>query len=111
MDISVKDRFIELWERFVGASLPIVFFYTDDESYAQFKPKQVTHCLIAYFGSVLKGETVCLDAETIGALGADATSVFRKSCVLTLNTSSRTEYPAKLKASDTRRARNSSENL
>lgn len=69
MDIAVKDRFVELWNRFVGADLPIVFFYTDDESYAQFKPTKVTHCLIAYLNSVLKGETVCLDAETIGCAG------------------------------------------
>lgn len=69
MNISVKDKFIGLWGRYVGTNLPIVFFYTDDETYAQFKPKKVTHCLFAYLGSVLKGETVCLDAETIGCGG------------------------------------------
>jgi len=69
MVASVKERFTDLWRNFVGEGLPIVFFYTDDETYAQFKPKQVTHCLIAYLGSALKGETVCLDAETIGCAG------------------------------------------
>jgi uncharacterized protein (DUF169 family) len=67
--IAVKDRFIELRNRFVGPDLPIAFFYTDDESYAKFKPNKVAHCLISYLNSVLEGERVCLDAETIGCAG------------------------------------------
>lgn len=66
---EVKEKFMELWDRFVGADLPIVFFYTDNESYAQFKPVKVSHCLIAYLASALKGETVCLDSDTIGCAG------------------------------------------
>ncbi|MGQ9462931.1 MAG: DUF169 domain-containing protein [Candidatus Fervidibacter sp.] len=69
MTAEVKEKFMELWGRFVGADLPIVFFYTDNKSYAQFKPVKVSHCLIAYLASVLKGETVCLDSDTIGCAG------------------------------------------
>lgn len=69
MTAEVKEKFMELWDRFVGADLPIVFFYTDNESYAQFKPAKVSHCLIAYLASVLKGETICLDSDTIGCAG------------------------------------------
>lgn len=32
MTAEVKEKFMELWDRFVGADLPIVFFYTDNES-------------------------------------------------------------------------------
>lgn len=32
MDMALKARFLELWERyFDGASLPIIFYYTDNE--------------------------------------------------------------------------------
>ncbi|MFA4043324.1 MAG: hypothetical protein HZRFUVUK_000089 [Candidatus Fervidibacterota bacterium] len=69
MDTSIKVKFIKLWDRFVGAELPVAFFYTDDESYAPFKPSEITHCLIAYLNLALNGETVCLDAEAIGCAG------------------------------------------
>lgn len=70
MDLSIKDKFVELWKRFVGTDeLPIVFFYTNDESYARFKPENLIRCVVGYLNIALDGKTVCLDAETIACPG------------------------------------------
>ena len=71
MDLEFKDRFIELWTRyFAGAELPLIFFYTDSPSPGGPGPElSSTRCLVASLSKARRGETLCLDAETIGCPG------------------------------------------
>ena len=40
MDIKLKKTFIELWEKYFGnAELPIVFYYTDGSTSAEYLGK------------------------------------------------------------------------
>lgn len=71
MDPDLKDRFLELWTRyFAGAELPVVFFYTDGPSSGRPCPDvSSTRCLVANLRKARRGETLCLDAESIGCPG------------------------------------------
>ncbi len=72
MEKGIRDRFIALWERyFDGAELPIAFFYTDSpaspetETTGPSKPR----CVIAHLPKAGRGETLRLEAGSIGCAG------------------------------------------
>ncbi len=71
MDIELKNKFIELWNKYFDeAELPITFYYTNEESHARLvKPGTVPRCVIGALQNVRKGESYCFDAESIGCFG------------------------------------------
>jgi uncharacterized protein (DUF169 family) len=71
MDMKIKGKFMGLWKRyFCGAELPIAFYYTDKERYAEVvKPPSGHRCLIADLIKVRSGKALCFDADSIGCGG------------------------------------------
>lgn len=71
MDIELKNRFLELWKKyFNGASLPITFYYTDEEGRAEtVKPGSVPACLIGALAEVRKGRSLCFNVGSVGCFG------------------------------------------
>ena len=71
MEKGLKERFVEKWERhFPGASLPICFFYTDDELQgAPVTPHPGMRCLIRELGRVRAGESLSFAVNTVGCAG------------------------------------------
>jgi hypothetical protein len=72
MDMQLKQTFMEKWEQYFGdADLPFVFFYSDDEKYAEnLKPVDRWVCMIAQLAPVLrKGKTLSFTKDTFGCFG------------------------------------------
>jgi hypothetical protein len=71
MDITVKEKFLALWEKFFsGAELPITFYYTDEEGHAEHaKPDSIPRCVIDALSRVRKGKSFCFDVDSIGCFG------------------------------------------
>ena len=71
MDMTLRDKFIELWKKyFDGAALPICFWYTDDESCRRFlRPPRGHMCLIGQLAEVRKGRTLAVERDSIGCAG------------------------------------------
>jgi len=72
MDMKFKERFVERWKRyFDGAELPITFYYTDEEGRGKLvKTPTVPHqCVIGVLGKVRKGQSLCLEADSMGCGG------------------------------------------
>jgi len=80
MNIEFKEDFVGLWRKyFGGAELPISFYYTDEEGYAELvKPGALSRCVIAALSLVRKGRAFCLDAESIGCFGGKRYLGFRE---------------------------------
>jgi uncharacterized protein (DUF169 family) len=66
-----RENFIKQWKKyFNSAELPITFYYTDEEGRAEtVKPSQGHRCLIATLQKARKGDSLCLDAASIGCFG------------------------------------------
>jgi hypothetical protein len=72
MDMTVKETFMRLWEKYFGrADLPITFFYADNPTSAEkAKPPTAEHrCVIADIARVRKGKSVAFDVSAIGCFG------------------------------------------
>ena len=72
MDMELKERFMELWEKyFDGADPPITFYYTDDEGRAEMvKPPKAPHqCLIGVLSKIRTGTNLCFGEDSIGCAG------------------------------------------
>ncbi len=71
MDIGLRDRFIELWERyFPGAELPITFYYRDDAGQADRVGQCASQrCVFADLSRVRRGEVVAFECDSIGCAG------------------------------------------
>ena len=71
MDIKLKERVIELWERFFGnAELPIVFYYSDFENDAENVDKsEKWSCFIGELAKVRKGRSIAFDRDAISCGG------------------------------------------
>ena len=71
MDASLKEKFLDRWEKYFGtADLPIVFFYSDDESNEEYlRPTEGFSCMIAQLKLARDGQTVSFTPETIGCGG------------------------------------------
>lgn len=71
MDISIKDKFSALWNKyFHEAELPITFYYTDEEGHAELvKPGSVPMCIIGALAEVRKGTSLCFNVDSIGCPG------------------------------------------
>ena len=68
---DIKSKFMDRWERyFPGAELPLVFYYTDDDSEVKPNPKPDDwRCVICDLARARKGRAVAFDAESISCGG------------------------------------------
>ncbi len=68
MDLKIREGFIARWgKHFDGASLPIVFYYTDGDEYAKIvkKPPSGRSCVICDLAKVRRGEPLCYEANSV----------------------------------------------
>ena len=68
------DDFIERWDKYCpGVELPIVFFYVDDpgeyKQMPQAPPPPAHRCVLFDLARPVKGESIALEASTIGCSG------------------------------------------
>jgi len=69
MDMTLKNKFENLWKKyFNGAELPIVFYYTDTGK-VTVKPVSGHRCVICDLQKARKGENLVFDVESIGCPG------------------------------------------
>lgn len=71
MDITFKQRFTELWNRyFPCADLPIAFYYTDEEGRADSAPlPKGFRCIICDLVRVRNGKSLYFNVDTVGCFG------------------------------------------
>ena len=71
MDIELRARFSELWEKyFDGAELPVALYYTDETPEADLvKPPSGHQCMMAHLSKVRKGISICFGADSFGCYG------------------------------------------
>lgn len=74
MDTQLKERFVRLWEKyFPGASLPVVFFYSDHEGGANIvkgpKSLEEHRCVIADIARTARGRSLAFNIDSIGCGG------------------------------------------
>jgi hypothetical protein len=78
MDQLLKDMFATKWTKyFNGADLPFVFYYSDDDRYAEYlRPVNAHVCMIGQLAVVRKGQTLAFTEETFGCFGGRRYSGF-----------------------------------
>jgi uncharacterized protein (DUF169 family) len=71
MDMTMKDKFIALWNTyFNGAELPVTFYYTDEERNAELVPPPTGHqCVVGVLEKARRGASLCFAAESVGCGG------------------------------------------
>jgi hypothetical protein len=72
MDLQLKEKFLNLWEKYFGmAELPFVFYYHNELNNAQLAtPKKGRSCLIGELAKVRNGQSLAYNAEAITCGGA-----------------------------------------
>jgi len=72
MDLKLKEKFLEMWEKYFGiAELPIVFYYHKEIHNAiPVAPAKGRSCIICELAKVRNGESLAYDAEAIACAGA-----------------------------------------
>ncbi len=72
MDLSLKERFLKLWNsNFPGAELPLTYFYTDEEGRGE--PPSATkgfHCVICDLAEAREGTPLAFAPRDLGCGGA-----------------------------------------
>ncbi|RJP25703.1 MAG: hypothetical protein C4520_02185 [Candidatus Abyssobacteria bacterium SURF_5] len=71
MDLKLMEEFLNKWKKyFKNADLPFVFYYSNDEAYAEnLRPVEGHVCMIGQLGPVTKGKILSFSQETIGCFG------------------------------------------
>ncbi len=71
MDMTIKEKFSFLWQKYFKSSeLPITFYYTNEEGHAELvKPGSVPRCVIGALSHVRKGQSLCFNADSIACFG------------------------------------------
>jgi Uncharacterised ArCR, COG2043 len=71
MNMKLKDKFSRLWPKyFDGASLPIIFYYTNEAGRAEpMKPTSGHRCIIGDLDRVREGTSISYNADSIGCFG------------------------------------------
>ena len=71
MDMRIKEKFMGLWEKyFNNAEMPICFYFTNEEGHAELiKNHSIPRCVIGALPKVRKGNSFCLNADSIRCLG------------------------------------------
>lgn len=76
MDLTIKNRVLDLWKRyFPKAELPVAVFYSDTLHGAEYPQKPTDNqrgytCLYAQLARVHKGEALAFDPGNLGCFGA-----------------------------------------
>jgi hypothetical protein len=67
MEISLRDKFIQLWQKYFGKSeLPITFYYGDDDgSVLHAIPSKSRSCLVCELAKVRKGKSLLFGEQEI----------------------------------------------
>jgi uncharacterized protein (DUF169 family) len=83
MDMLLKEKFLGYWRQyFGGADLPIVFYYTDEETQGtpvEFKQEEEKpRCFIGQLARVLAGEDLRLNVKSIGCSGGRSYTGFQE---------------------------------
>jgi len=71
VDTVVKEKFLELWNKYFNdAELPITFYYSDEPGTAEaVKPDSVPQCVIGALAKVRNGESLAFDVDAVGCPG------------------------------------------
>lgn len=71
MKISIREHFIEMWEKYFGhAELPVTCYYSDSDMNVKIVGKPSGHsCLLAQLTSVRRGESLCFQEESVNCGG------------------------------------------
>ena len=72
MDLTWRDKFTGLWEKyFNGAELPIIFYYTDQEGRGELVKGPATghQCFIGVLNKVRKGRALSFGKDSFGCSG------------------------------------------
>lgn len=71
MNASSKEKFLTLWKKyFNNATLPITFYYTDEEGHGEVpKHGSLPQCVIGAVVKVQDGESLALDVDAVGCPG------------------------------------------
>jgi uncharacterized protein (DUF169 family) len=72
MDLKLKEKFLEMWEKYFGlAEIPIVFYFHKEINNATLVTRaKGRSCLICELSKVRKGESLAYNAEAIACPGA-----------------------------------------
>jgi uncharacterized protein (DUF169 family) len=72
MNIEIRDKFIELWEKYFGdIELPITFCFSEGDGGAKHvEPSKAWSCLICELAKVRKGEALAFNADSVACGGA-----------------------------------------
>jgi uncharacterized protein (DUF169 family) len=71
MDMKLKEKFIQLWDKyFDGAELPIAFYYTAEiRDMEKIEPPSGHRCIMADLSKVRAGKPVCFGTDSFGCFG------------------------------------------
>lgn len=71
MNIAKRDKFIQLWNQYFNhAELPITFQFSQSNlGIAVSEPSQGHRCLISQILKVRRGESICLQNESVNCIG------------------------------------------
>ncbi len=80
MDLSLKQQFLERWEKyFPGAGLPVAFYYADAPvPGVQVEPPPAWRCMLAQLAPAFQGKTLCFDVRAIGCDGGKRYTGFQQ---------------------------------
>lgn len=76
MDITIKERFMEAWEKhFPKCDLPIACFYTDELNGVEFRDKPKPNkngytCIFSQIAPVKQGDSLAFNKENLGCFGS-----------------------------------------
>lgn len=83
MNRVLQENFLALWKKYFDrAALPLIFFYSNDENYAEsLRPMSArsgaaSRCMIGQLAAARKGKTITFSKETIGCPGGARYSGF-----------------------------------
>jgi hypothetical protein len=70
MELQLRDRFAERWDKyFPGADLPIGFYYTDEAGRAGMAVPEGRPCIICQLAEVRRGTSLAFDVDAVGCSG------------------------------------------
>jgi len=71
MDMELKEKFLAGWGKyFMGAELPVAFYYTDVAPGAGYVAPPAGHqCIIGVLARAFRGETLSFDSASMGCAG------------------------------------------
>jgi hypothetical protein len=80
MDITIKNNFIELWNKYFGkVELPLIFYYSDSANDCSIAPKsEKWSCIISELIKIRNGKSIAFSKESLGCSGGKRYSGFQE---------------------------------